>query len=119
MLNYAIWLLGGVALVGVALSTFYMAEKPIRGGARWASVAHGLGGAAGTAMAVYAIVLAPDRQGFGRMAAILLGATVLVATLIIAAQLRRRRPAGLVVALHAIAGVTALVILAAYASVGV
>ena len=119
MLGYAVWLLGGAALLGVALSTFYLAEKPIRGGARWASAVHGLGGGIGVGVAVYAIALAPDRQGFGRIAAILLGATLLAALLIVATQLRRRRPAGLVVALHAVTGVAALVILAAYASIGV
>lgn len=118
MLSYALWLLGGVALMGLALSSFYLAEKPIRGGARWASIAHGLGGAAGAGVAVYAIALAPDQQGFGRVAAILLGATILAALLIVLAQLRRRRPAGLAVAVHAVSGVAALVILAAYASMG-
>lgn len=116
MLGYALWLLGGVALLGLALSTFYLAEKPIRGGIRWASLAHGLGGGAGAGVAVYAIALAPDRQGFGRIAAILFGMTILAALVIVLAQLRRRRPAGLAVALHAVSGVAALVILAAYAS---
>jgi hypothetical protein len=42
----------------------------------------------------------------------------MIALVIILAYLRRRRPAGLVVALHAVGGVAALVILAAYSSIG-
>ena len=118
MLNIATWILGATVLAGLGLSAFYLTEKPIRGAVRWASAAHGLSGAAGFVLAVLAASHALDRQGFGRIAIGFLAATLLGGLVIAAAQLRRRRPPGLVVALHAITGVAGLVILAAYASVG-
>jgi hypothetical protein len=115
----AAWLLGAVGLAGLGLICFHLLERPIRGWARLASIVHGVAGAAGVALVVTAVVRAGvDRQGFGRLAVELLAATLLGGLLVAAAHGRRRRPAGLLVALHAMAGVAGIVIVAAYVSTG-
>ncbi len=52
----------------------------------------------------------------GQAATTLLVSTLIGAAVVVVAQVRRRRPSGLVVALHATLGVAGYVILAAYAS---
>ena len=119
MLTGATWLLSGVGVAGIGLCCFYLLERPIRGWARLASVVHGVAGAAGVAVVVAAVFrAASDAQGFGRLAAGFLAATLLGGLAVAAAQVRRRRPAGLLVALHATVGMAGLVILAAYFSIG-
>lgn len=119
MLTGATWLLSGVGVAGIGLCCFYLLERPIRGWARLASIVHGMAGAAGVAVVIVAIGQAAiDPQGFGRLAASLLAVTLLGGLAVAAAALRRRRPAGLLVAVHATLGVAGLVILAAYVSIG-
>ena len=118
MLEVAVWVVGAAVLLGVGLSAFYLAERPIQGAARWASVVHGLVGVGGAGLTAAAVMGAADPQGLGRIALVLLGAALLGATVIVVSNVRRRRPGGLVVALHAIAAVSAAVILAAYAGTG-
>lgn len=101
----------------MALGCFYLQERPIRGSARWISIGHGLLGVAGSALFFASVVAgAPDRSGMGRVATGLLVGTLIGAAVVVLAQARRRRPSGLVVALHATLGVAAYVILAAYVS---
>ena len=110
---------GAVAAAGLGLSCFYLLERPIRGTARWASWAHGVVGASGVGAFVWGWWRAPDASGFGRLAGWLLVSGLVAGVLIAAYQLlRRRRPAGLVVALHATLGVVGMVILLAYVSIG-
>ena len=119
MLIGAAWLLAAVGLAGIGLSCCYLLERPIRGWAGLASIVHGLTGAVGVAIVVAAVARADvDRQGFGRLSVELLAATLLGGLLVAATHLRRRRPAGLLVALHAILGVSAIVIVAAYVATG-
>ncbi len=106
-------------MAGIGLCSFYLLERPIRGWARLASIVHGVAGAAGVAVVIAATARATtDPQGFGRLAASFLAVTLLGGLAVAATQLRRRRPAGLLVALHATVGMAGLVILAAYVSIG-
>lgn len=118
MLIVALWLLSATVAAGLVLACFWLMERPPRGAVRLGSTAHGLAGAAGTAL-VLCLVLGgtSDPQGFGRMAAWLLGATLLGGGAVVLAQLRRRRPSGLGVAIHAILGIAGFVILLAYGSI--
>ena len=118
MLIPAIALLSTAELAGIALCCFYLLERPIRGWSRLGSIAHGLAGAAGAALAALVVLRgAPDPQNFGHLTIYALAATLALALVIIAAQLRRRRPPGLAVAIHATIGMGALVILLAYLSI--
>ncbi len=117
MLNTAFWILAITVAAGLAISCFYLQERPIRGVARWISLAHGLLGVTGSTLFLALMAAgAPDRSGMGQVAASLLVGTLIGAAMVVLAQVRRRRPSGLVVALHATLGVAGYVILAAYAS---
>ena len=117
MLDAAFWILGATVAAGLAISCFYLLERPIRGLARWASIGHGLLGVAGSMLFFASMAAgAPDRSGMGQVAAGLLIGALTGAAVVILAQVRRRRPSGLVVALHATLGVAGYVVLAAYAT---
>ena len=117
MLDAAFWILGVTVAAGLAISCFYLLERPIRGLARWVSVGHGLLGVTGSVLFFMSVAAgAPDRGGMGQVAASLLIGTLTGAAVVVLAQVRRRRPSGLVVALHATLGVAAYIVLAAYAA---
>lgn len=117
MLDAAFWILGMTVAAGLALGCFYLQERPIRGFARWTSVGHGLLGVTGSTLFFASMAAgASDRSGMGQAATTLLVGTLIGAAVVMVAQVRRRRPSGLVVALHATLGVAGYVILAAYAS---
>ncbi len=117
MLGAAFWSLGATVAAGLAIGCFYLQERPIRGWARWISAGHGLLGVAGSTLFFVSMAAgASDRSGMGRVATSLLVGTLIGAAVVVLAQVRRRRPSGLVVALHATLGVAGYVILAAYAS---
>ncbi len=117
MLNAAFWILSATVAAGLAIACFYLLERPIRGLARLLSVGHGLLGVAGSTLLFVPIASgASDRNGMGRAATGLLIATLIGAAVLVFAQVRRRRPPGLVVMLHATLGVAGYVILAAYIS---
>ena len=117
MLNAAFWILGVTVAAGLAIGCFYMLERPIRGWARLLSAGHGLLGVTGSTLLFVPIAAgASDRSGMGQVATGLLAATLMGAAVVVYAQVRRRRPPGLVVALHATLGVAGYVILAAYVS---
>ncbi len=117
MLDAVFWILGVTVAAGLAVGCFYLQERPIRGLARWISVAHGLLGVTGSTLFFTVVAAgAPDRSGMGQIAASLLAGTLMGAAVVVLAQIRRRRPSGLVVALHATLGAAGYVILAAYAS---
>ena len=119
MLLAAMILLGVAILAGLGLVARLSLAPP--GMARWPAAIHGLVGGAGF-VALLLGLRGPPRgvhQGagsFGLMAAGFLAATLLVALSIVAAQLRRRPPPGLAVAIHATLAVGGFVMLAAYAS---
>jgi hypothetical protein len=117
MLDAAFWILGITVAVGLAISCFYLLEQPIRGLARWVSVGHGLLGVTGSVLFFTVMAIgAPDRSGMGQVATSLLIGTLTGAAVVVLAQVRRRRPSGLVVALHATLGVAGYIVLAAYAT---
>ena len=117
MLNAAFWTLGATVAAGLALGCFYLQERPIQGSARWISVGHGFLAVAGSTLFFASVAAgAPDRSGMGQVATTLLIGTLIGAAVVVVAQARRRRPSGLVVAVHATLGVAGYVILAAYAS---
>lgn len=103
-LGIAAWVVGAAVLLGVLLAGFYLAERPVRGAARVASVAHGVLAAAGTGLALAA--------GGPWVASALLLLALGGGGAIVLAQLRRRRPAGLLVTLHAAVGIGGAVLLA-------
>lgn len=107
----ATWVLGAVCAAGIGLACYYLQERPIHGAARWLSIGHGAAGAIGVALVLLAST--PDAQGFRALAGWMLGLALLGGLMVISAQLRRRRPPGLVVALHATLGVAGFVILLA------
>ena len=118
MLISAIALLSAAELAGIGLCCFYLLERPIRGWSRLGSAAHGLAGTAGAALTGLAVFGgARDPQNFGHLAIYAFAATLALALVIIGAQLRRRRPPGLAVAIHATVGMAALIVLLAYASI--
>ena len=117
MLTASLWLVGLAVAGGLGLSCFYLLERRIEGLARLGSYAHGAVGASGVGlMALAAFRLGDDPNGFGRIAVWLLGLTLAAGLAVLATQLRRRKPSGLVVALHATLGVSGFVILVAFAS---
>lgn len=116
MLDAAFWILGFTVAAGLAIGCFYLQERPIRSSARLLSVGHGLLGVTGSTLFFVSMVAgASDGNGMGQVAMSLLVGTLIGAAVVVFAQLRRRRPSGLVVALHATLGVAGYVILAAYA----
>lgn len=118
MLTLALWILAAAVAAGIALSCFYLLERPIRGAARLGVHAHGLLGIVGTGLVAARLIGgAPDPQNFGRIALWMLGLALSGGLVILAAALRRRRAPGLVVALHATVGMGGFVILLAYASI--
>ena len=117
MLDAVLWILGVTVAAGLALGCFYLQERPIRGWPRLLSVGHGLLGVTGSTLLFVSMAAgASDKSGMGRTATGLLVATLMGAAVVVFAQVRRRRPSGLVVALHATLGVAGFVILAAYVS---
>ena len=117
MLNTVFWILGITIVVGLAISCFYLQELPIRGLVRWISVVHGLLGVTGSTLFFVLIATgAPDKSGMGQVATSLLIGALIGAAVVVLAQVRRRRPSSLVVALHATLGMAGYVVLAAYAS---
>ena len=117
MLDAAFWILGITVAGGLAIGCFYLLERPIRGLARWVSVGHGLLGVAGSVL-FFAVMAAgpPDKGGMGQVATSLLIGALAGAAVVVLAQVRRRRPSSLVVALHATLGAAGYVVLAAYAT---
>lgn len=117
MLNAALWILGATVAAGLAVSCSYLLERPVRGLARWVSIGHGLLGVTGSMLFLTSVAIgAPDRSGMGQVATGLLVGTLAGAAVVILAQVRRRRPSSLAVALHATLGMAGYVVLAAYAA---
>ncbi len=120
MLLAAMMLLGVAILAGLALVVRLSLARP--GMARWPAAMHGLLGAAGFAVLLLGLrgPARGVRQGagsFGLIAAGFLGVTLLIALTIVAAQVRRRRPPVVAVAIHATLAIGGFVMLAAYVSV--
>ena len=114
MINIAFWVLAATVAAGIGLSCCYLAERPILGATRWVSWAHGLAGTSGVCLLIVHVWSStPDPAGFDRVAAWMLGLTLAGGALVVVAQMRRRKPSGLLVALHAIVGVGGFVILTA------
>lgn len=118
MLSASLWLLAAAILIGIGLAALWLQGHRPAGWARLAAPLHGLAAAAGTALLLAFIVGgAADPQNFGHLTAWFLGIALAGGTVIVVSQLRRRRPAGLVVALHASLGLAGFVLLLAYANI--
>jgi hypothetical protein len=118
MLVVSVWVLGVAVAAGAGLSSFWLMERPPPGWAWAASALHGLLAAAGAGLLV-ALVYggAPDGQNFGHLASWFVVAALLGGAVIVVARLRRRRPSGLVVALHASVGLAGFVLLLAWRAI--
>ncbi len=116
MVTAATWVLGAAVLAGLGLAGFWLQE---RRPAWWMGAAHGVVALVGTVVVVARLLGgAADRQGFGRLAGWFLVAALAGGGLVVVDQVRRRRPSGLVVAVHATVGLAGFVLLLAYSSVG-
>jgi hypothetical protein len=79
--------------------------------------AHGVLALVGTVLAVFTLEGAADAQGFGRMAGWFLGVALAGGAVVAVMKVLRRRPSGLVVALHATVGIAGFVLWLAYRSI--
>jgi hypothetical protein len=119
MLLTAVVLLGAAILAGLGLVARLSLGRT--GAARWPGVVHGTVGALG--FVALLLGLRGSARGvrmgagsFGVVAAGFLAATLLIAATIVLAQMRRRSPPGLAIALHATLAVGGFVMLVAYFS---
>ncbi len=121
MLALPLSLLCAAALLGLGLATLHLASRPPVRRAALLAYGHGLLGAAGL-LALLPALAGPPRgvaQGagqFGLVAAVLLALALLLATVLLAARLRRRALPSLVVGMHATLAIGGVVMLAAWAS---
>jgi len=123
MLSLSAAILAAAVLLGAILATLHLRADGASRLPSWflgpAGAMHGLLGAAGLAVLVLALQgpvrgAATGTASFGTIAAILL-ATAFAAGLGIAlAHLRRARPPGALIGLHALLAISGVVILAAY-----
>ena len=119
MLLVATCLLGLTLMAGLGLAV-RLSLVPV-GRRLWPAIAHGLLGAAGFVVLLLGLRgpargVAMGAGSFGTIAAAMLALALLAALAIIAAQVRRRPPATLVVAVHATLAIAGFVVLAAYVS---
>ncbi|HUB12276.1 MAG TPA: hypothetical protein VMB34_09985 [Acetobacteraceae bacterium] len=123
MLPLSLSLLVLAACIGLALATLHLTAARLRP-LRWPVWAmHGLLGAAGFSVLLLCLGGPPRGAamgvaGFGRVAAILLGLTLLAGLEILFERLRHHRLPVLMVGLHATLAIAALTVLAAYTVVG-
>jgi hypothetical protein len=120
MLIQAITLLGAVVLIGLALGGLYLLLDTPPKGLDWKGILHGLGGAAGLALLVMALLKTPPSahavkmgvSAFGFVSATLIGAAFATGLYILSRHLLRRSISLGIVAGHglfAIVGYTLLV----------
>ena len=121
MLTWAAYLLAAGALVGLALIALANAA-PSRDRIWLPGLAHGLLAALGSILLVAGWIRGPVRgveQGassFGTAATGLVVSGLFLGIMLFVSRLRTKRPAMLLIALHATLGVAGLVMLAAYIS---
>ena len=115
-LDVALWLLGIAAVIGSGLAIQFL-RGPAAARPNWlAPLVHGAFGAGGLAVLFVALSHGPPPSamgtaGFGMAAALLLSLALALGLFVGYATFRRRRPAGLLVAVHAslaVAGFVAL-----------
>jgi len=121
-LSLAFFLLLVTALLGTGLSAMHLGAST-RTPSWFYGALHGVLGVGGFAALLVALDGPPRGAatgvaGFGRFAAALFAATLLLALIIVAAHVRRRRLPALVIGMHATAAVAGLAILAAYTLMG-
>lgn len=119
MLLVATCLLALALLAGLALAA-RLSLVPA-GRRAWPAIGHGLLGVTGFAVLLLALRgpprgVAEGAASFGVIAAVMVALALLAALAIIAAQVRRRAPGTLVVAVHASLAIAGFVVLAAYVS---
>jgi hypothetical protein len=127
MLIAAFIILGLAALLGSALAILHL-RAPAGAAASWpvpwpVAALHGLLGVGGLACLLFALRgpprgLAQGTASFDAIAATLFALAALAGGGIFAAHLRKRRPAGALIGLHATLAVSGFVILAAYLLAG-
>lgn len=109
------WVLGAAVLAGLGLAGLWLQE---RRPAWWLGAVHGVVGLLGSVMVVLVLARASDGQGFGRLAAWFVGIALAGGGVVTVMQVLRRRPPGLVVALHATMGVAGFVLWLAFGAAG-
>ena len=121
MLTVPLSLLCAAALLGLGLATLHLAGSPLVRRVALLAYGHGLLGAAGL-LALLPALAGPPRGvalgagQFGIAGAVLLGLALLLATVLLAARLRRRALPSLVIGLHATLAIGGVIVLAAWAS---
>jgi hypothetical protein len=118
MLLLSFWLLLIAGLFGSVLAALHLRSGAVPPKAAF-GILHGLLGGAGLAALLLALRgpprgLAMGVGSFGGIAAALLVLALLVGLVIAVMSIRRRRPPGLVIGIHATIAISGIVILAAY-----
>lgn len=120
-MTLATLLIMAAAAAGIVLFALYPLVHPA-GRVWWPGALHGAAGAAGFGWLALALDGAPPRGvstgagSFGLIAAVLLGLGLLLGAAAFVARWRRRRPAMLLLGVHATLAVAGLVMLVAYVS---
>lgn len=122
-LESSFYLLGAAVALGSGLAIQFIRGPAVRPAPRPVAAVHGVLGAAGLAALLLALrrglpPSATGTAGFVPAAAILLGLALVAGLLIALAAWPRRRPAGVLVAIHASAAVAGFVVLWTVMSLG-
>jgi asparagine N-glycosylation enzyme membrane subunit Stt3 len=123
MLNLSFTLLLLAAAFGTVLAGLHLRAGRVRPPSWVFGALHGLIGIIGLVL-LFPVLQGPPRGeamgvgGFGSIAAVLLVLGLLASLALAAARLRRKRPPGLAIGIHATLAVSGVVILAAYALLG-
>jgi hypothetical protein len=122
MLIQAITLLGAVVLIGLALGGLYLLLDEPPKGLDWKGILHGLGGAAGLALLIMALLKTPPSahavkmgaSAFGFVSAALIGAAFATGLYILSRHLLRRSISLGIVASHGLLAIVGYTLLVTY-----
>jgi hypothetical protein len=111
MLIQAITLLGAVVLIGLALGGLYLLLDEPPKGLDWKGILHGLGGAAGLALLIMALLKTPPSA---HVSAALIGAAFATGLYILSRHLLRRSISLGIVASHGLLAIVGYTLLVTY-----
>ena len=122
-IDFAFDILCAAVALGAGLAIHYMRGPAVRRPAWPIGLAHGVIGAAGLAILIFALrrglpPSAAGTTGFAPAAAALLALALVFGLVLAYAAARRRRPAGLLVAIHASLAIAGFVVLWTVVSLG-